>query len=260
MNTFIRASMRKWIPVWSSIGLAVLLGVFLFLNAPVPASAHVDEPILSTCGKAEIDGQVNTSEWSSAVQRSFETVTAKPVPLSGTLYVMNTRNSLYIGITINDDEFTTSAPTVDRGDGFRIDFDNDHSGTLLALYDDALLVNAGLPQFDDLYVYNITHGSIQSDDLDGGSINGLGAAARVNSLNHFEVKHTLCSGDSHDFCLNPVSASTIGFRLEYLDAQSIDLFGGTYFYPDMSNTSEADIVIANCPLADYNVFLPMITR
>ena len=40
------------------------------------------------------------------------------IPFTATLYVMNSGYYLYMGITINDDEFTTSGTWLPKGDGF----------------------------------------------------------------------------------------------------------------------------------------------
>jgi hypothetical protein len=46
-------------------------------------------------------------------------------------------------VTVNDDEFSTYGQYLPAGDGFRIDLDNDHSGSLFALDADVLGVFAG---------------------------------------------------------------------------------------------------------------------
>jgi hypothetical protein len=176
-------------------------------------------------------------------------------PFTATLYVMNSGYDLYLGITINDDEFSTVGTWLPQGDGFRIDFDNDHSGSLFALGDDVLDIAAGSPQFGDAYIYNEATKSARSDVEGGGTADGAGSASRVGGLNHFELRHPLCSGDSLDFCLHP--GDTVGFRLEYLDAQADGSFGGSQLYPGAGNTAEADIVIGQCSVATWFVYLPL---
>jgi hypothetical protein len=171
---------------------------------------------------------------------------------------MNSGTDLYMGITINDDEFTTIGKFLPQGDGFRIDFDNDLSGSLFTLGDDVLGINAGPPQFGDGYIYNTEFHSAQSDDKGGGTVDGAGAASRVGDLNHFELLHPLCSGDALDFCLHP--GDSVGFRLEYLDAVSLEEFGGSQFFPGSLNTSEASIVIGQCSTPGALIFLPLIIR
>ncbi len=60
---------------------------------------------------------------------------------------MNSRSFLYIGITINDDEFTSYADFLPYGDIFIIIFDDDHSGSLFQLNDNVLSLVAGSPNF-----------------------------------------------------------------------------------------------------------------
>jgi hypothetical protein len=251
-------------PIWLSIGILLLVAVFIILvfsvnDSSMDASAHANPVFGPACGKATMDGNVQTAEWSGASKKTFPmTAGSVTTTFTATLYVMNSGNYLYLGITINDNEFTTYGEFLSQGDGFRIDFDNDHSGSVEGLNDDVLVISAGSPQFHDSYVYNLT-GSSDSDTSGGGTSDGSGAASRINNLNHFELRHPLCSGDTLDFCLHP--ANVVGVRLEYLDAQADHSFGGTQFYPGTSNTSIADIVIASCsPLSDMYTYLPLVRK
>jgi hypothetical protein len=198
---------------------------------------------------------VTSGEWSTASKQTFLMQGASPTQLTATLYVMNSANNLYLGLTIDDDEFSTVGEFLSKGDGFRIDFDNDHGGTLFSLGDEVLNSNAGLPQFGDKYIYNPGPASSDDDVDNGGTTDGSSIASRVNNKNHFEIEHPLCSGDSLDFCLN--SSDVVGFRLEYLDAEANGDFGGSYRFPGASNTSQADIVIADCTFDSY---IPIIMK
>jgi hypothetical protein len=251
-------SIWRWIPLL--LGIAALTIIVSTLKTPPShVSAHSGNIFGPACGKATIDGNVDPAEWSSASTQTFQMNSPNiATPLTASLYVMNSADTLYLGITINDDEFSTYAEFLPAGDGFRIDFDNDHSGSLFALYDDVLGVSAGAPQFGDGYIYDEVNHSSQADVLGGGTSDGTGAASRVGDLNHFEFKHPLCSGDSLDFCLHP--GDTIGFRLEYLDARSDGSFGGTLLFPGFENTSEADIVIGQCSMADFFIHLPLLMK
>jgi len=244
------------------LGCGIFSAVILLLtlgSPPPPVSAHSGGTFGPNCGQATIDGVVNSDEWSTASKTTIQMVPpGSATPFSATLYVMNSKNFLYIGITINDDEFTTYANTLPGGDGFRIDFDNNNSGTLFALNDDVLSVYAALSQFEDAYIYNGATSSARSDIDGGGTHDGFGAASRLGDLNHFELIHPLCSGDSLDFCLQPTN--TVGFRLEYLDAEANGTFGGTQLYPGTTDTSESDIVIGNCAIPDIFIFLPFVSR
>lgn len=216
----------------------------------IAQAADIYSPV---CGKAVIDGIVNPAEWSGVSTKTFLMVDPRnQQTLECTLRVMNDRNYLYIGLTINDDEFSTQAEFLPQGDGFRIDFDNDHSGSLFAVGDDTLIIKAGSPQFQDGYIVGGTSSS--EDTTAGGTSDGTGAASRQGSLNNFELKHPLCSGDLLDFCLHP--GDIVGFRLEYLDAGAGGTHDGSYFYPGSTNTSLADIVIADCSF----IYLPLISK
>ena len=249
-------------PLWSRIAIVLAIAALTVLvssleSSPNTVFAHSGDVFGAACGAATVDGVVNSAEWSGASTKTFQMHTASATPFTATLYVMNAGYYLYLGLTVNDDEFSTYGQYLPQGDAVRVDFDNDHSGSLFALGDDALTVGADSPQFADRYVYNLPS-AIRSDVNGGGTSDGMGAARRVGGLNHFELRHPLCSGDSLDFCLHP--GDTVGFRLEYLDAQADGSFGGTQFFPGASTTSEADIVIGQCSTPDFLIYVPLVKR
>jgi hypothetical protein len=180
MNTVTRKGKSIFLLIGVLLPVAAFTALILAMRQPpIHVSAHSGDVFGPACGTATMDGNVKTAEWSTASKKTFQMVThgGKP-PFTATLYVMNSGYYLYLGITINDDEFTTYADYLDHGDGWRIDFDNNHSGTLEALNDDVLGIAAGLPQFDDSYIYNLS-GSSTSDVKGGGRSDGAGAASRV---------------------------------------------------------------------------------
>ena len=227
---------------------------------PIPAAAHSSDVFGPACGKPMIDGEVVPGEWNTASQQTFIMVNGTETEqLTATLHVMNSANNLYLGLTIDDDEFSTVGNFLSRGDGFRIDFDNDHGGTIFTVGDDVLGTNAGLPQFaDNFIVGNPAPGSSAEDADNGGTSDGSSVASRVGNNNHFELAHPICSGDSLDFCLKP--GDTVGFRLEYLDAETNGDFGGTSFFPGLTDTSESDIIIGDCSVGDIDTHLPVILK
>ena len=231
--------------------------VTLILIAPQQASAISRDTYGPACGRPVIDGEVQPLEWETAYTQTVQLHSGSvSEPFTATVRVMNAANNLYIGITIDDDEFTTKGEFLDAGDGFRIDFDNDNGSALFTLDDDVLSANAGLPQFGDSYIKGTPAPSSSADDVDGGGSNdGAAAASRVGDLNHFEIKHPLCSGDEKDFCLLP--GGLVGFRLEYLDAEGDGSFGGSFRYPGSSDTDQADIIISVCNIPDLYIYLPL---
>ena len=241
------------------LAAAAFMGLLLYLKySTIPVSADSSDAFGPACGTATLDGNVNPEEWSSASTQTFQMVRpAGGDPFTATLYVMNSGSDLYLGITINDDEFSTYAPTLQQGDGFRIDFDNDHGGSLFALGDDVLWIYAGLPQFGDGYIDIDQEESAMPDGTAGGTLDGVGAASRVGDLNHFELRHPLCSGDALDFCLHP--GGTVGFRLKYFDVQAEE-YSGPQFFPGSSDTSEADILIGQCSIPGIFIYLPLIIK
>jgi hypothetical protein len=237
--------------------LLTLLFLGLNINRPHQAvSAHSGDVFGPACGAATLDGQVDPIEWSGAAIQTFLMQSANSTPLTATLRVMNSGHYLYLGITIADDEFTPLGQYLPQGDGFRIDFDNDHDGALFTLGDDVLDINAGSPQFTDNYIDGDPAPSSSDQDITGGgTTDGAGDASRVAALNHFELKHPLCSGESLDFCLG--AGDIVGFRLEYLDAEANGDFGGSRFFPGSPATSVADILIGPCTAPDLFIYLPV---
>ena len=241
--------------LWAVVELSLTI-----YDQPKPAAAHSSDVFGPACGKPSIDGELMPGEWSTASQQTFIMVNGTETEqLTATLNVMNSANKLYLGITIDDDEFSTVGEFLSHGDGFRIDFDNDHGGTLFTVGDEVLGTNAGLPQFHDSSVDGDPVPTSSSEDVDnGGTSDGSSVASRVGNNNHFELAHPICSGDSLDFCLKP--GDTVGFRLEYLDAETNGDFGGSYLFPGALVTSEADIVIGDCSIPDIDIYIPMILK
>lgn len=259
-----RTVARRWASAWLPVRVLVVIAACAVLLAspavaPASVSAHSGHVFGPACGAATIDGVVKPGEWNGASRKTFAMVNPSGGnSFTATLYVMNGVGGLYLGITIDDDELSTVGEWLPQGDSFRIDFDNDHSGTLFALGDDVLSAAAGAPQFQDSYIVDPANQSARSDADAGGTENGLAAASRVGGLNHFEVRHPLCSGDSLDFCLSP--GDTVGFRLEYLDAQADGAFGSSQCYPGSGSTAEADIIVAHCAPLDFRRYLPLVKR
>jgi len=228
--------------------------------APRPASPYTGEAFGPACGAATIDGVIDPAEWVNASVQTFQMVPpGSGNPFTATLYMMNSGYYLYMGITINDDEFSTYGNYLPQGDTLRIDFDNDHSGSLFTQKDDVLLISAGSPQFQDNYIVgDPISSSNRADANGGGTSDGAGAASRVGELNHFELRHPLCSGDALDICLHP--ADIVGFRLEYLDAQADGSYGGVQFFPSRFDTSIEDIAVGTCSAVDLFNYLPLIKK
>ena len=259
MNITTKKDRLKWFFVYILLVIAAFAVLISIPNiSPIRVSAHSGDVFGSACGMATIDGNVGSVEWSNASTRTFQMVSPGGAPpFTVTLHIMNSGYYLYMGITINDDEFSKIGDYLPQGDAFIINFDNNHSGSLYQMDNAVLALSAGFPQFEDRYVYNLS-GSNMADINGGGTADGVGATSRVNNLNHFEVKHPLCSGDSLDFCLHP--SDIVGFRLRYLDAEANGSFGSAQYYPGSSETSEADIMIGTCSVSDIFVYLPLIQK
>ena len=232
----------------------VILVTLLILMLPEHARANGRDLYGPACGKPVVDGVLEPMEWADAYTQTIQLHSGSvPEPFTATLHVMNTANNLYLGITIDDDEFTTQAQYLPEGDGFRIDFDNDNGTNLFDIDDDVLSVNAGTPQFEDDHIIG---GTTSGADVDyEGTEDGHGAASRVADLNHFDIQHPLCSGDKKDFCL--YADDKVGFRLEYFDAKGDGSFGGSFLYPGSQDTDQADIQVSPCAIPDLYFYLPL---
>ena len=137
---------RMHTPAWVLIAtILAIAAITVFVSSikspPTSVSAHSGNVFGPACGAATLDGVINAGEWSSASKQTFQMYSpGGEDPLTATLYVMNSGHYLYLGITVNDDEFSDYGQYLPDGDAFRIDFDNDHSGSLFALGDDVLSI------------------------------------------------------------------------------------------------------------------------
>ena len=252
---------NRQIRVLICVLVVMLVSAFLTValeNMSIRTHAESAVKINATCGMPTIDGNISTIEWSNAATLTVPMITSAPVPYTTTLYVMNSANYLYLGYTINDEEFSPRAEYLPEGDTFLTNFDNDLSGSIYELENNVLSLSAGVPQYEDRYIYNLPS-SNQSDPEGGGTMDGIGVANRVDSLNHFEIEFPLCSGDTLDFCLHPTDVT--GFRLEYLDAEADESFGGSHLFPGTTESSMAELVIGDCStVPDQFIYLPMVRR
>ena len=260
MDITIRKDRRMWVLISVLLVIVIFALLTIFLKEmSIRVQAHSGDVFNATCGMPTIDGNVSSLEWSNAVTMTTQMISpgAAP-PFTTTLHIMNSANYLYMGFTINDDEYTTKGEYLPEGDTFLTIFDNDNSGSVYELNNHVVALSAGVPQYEDRYLYNVT-GSNDSDLIGGGTADGEGATSRVDDLNHFEMKFPLCSGDTLDFCLHP--SDIVGFRLEYLDAEGDGSFGSSQFFPGSSETDAADIVIGACStIPDLFVYLPLIRK
>ena len=210
------------------------------------------------CGEPTINGEVDALEWENAYSMTFSMVSSGD-PLTGTLYVMNGASNLYLGFTINDDELTLAGLYMGEGDYLRIDFDNDNGGSLFTIDDDVLSVYAAPPHFYDAYIWQTSSSSTRDDSFGGGGTHGIGVMGRIGDLNHMELKHPICSGDSKDFCLTP--GQRVGFRLEYLDTEGYVNPPVSYFFPGSTFEDTAEWEIGSCgDFLDIHNYLPLILR
>ncbi len=133
--------------------------------------------------------------------------------LTGTLYVMQDWENLYLGFIINDDELTVGDWYGILGDTLEINFDDDNSGALYEVGENKITVDSVTPFWDAHYV-NTSGGSSVDTQQDG-----QGYLTRQGGTNHVELAFPLCSGDSDDFCLT--GGDVLGLQLQYNDYDTL---------------------------------------
>lgn len=177
-----------------------------------PAIAHNGQ-VLTGYGAPTIDGTLSQDEWNHAGTVDFSVNIPGSTTVTGTLYVMNDGNNLYLAIEF---PYTTSPTLLGNTAGFA--FDNDHGGgTELQSGDDNINFSAGGAGFSDLYTSLIcpdpqTICAVRDTDS-GGTKDGSGAFSNDGGgITVYEFSHPLKSADdTHDFSLTV--GDTIGFRL-----------------------------------------------
>jgi len=219
-----------------------------------PVSAFFQPLFHPGYGTATIDGYVDPVEWATADSLSLPMLGGSGA-LTGTFYVMQSATDLYLGFTIDDDEYTQDPEGLYGiyGDLIMIDFDDNNNGILFEAGENKLHSYSYDPWFRDSHYTGIAESS-QSDIDGGGASNGSGMSARHADKNHFEISFPLCSGDSgFDFCLQP--GDTLGFRIEYIDAYKDPGFNySAMFYPG----TEVYDSLALITTGDFYTYLPLI--
>jgi hypothetical protein len=245
--------MRKTI-IQSCIRGVLLAGVFVLvlslsgLGEVRAVSMHQFEPGI---GSAVIDGYVDPTEWAAADSYAL---TMTNSTMTGTLYVMQSMTDLYLGFTIDDDEFTTGEKFGLYGDTVQFEFDDDNSGLLFDVGENKVTIFAATPFYRDAHFVNTT-GSSHTDISEGGEENGEGLSARHADKNHYELRFPLCSGDDYDFCLGP--GRIFGLRVKYYDMvpDNEDFAYSAHLYPG----GELDSLVTIQTWA-LNNYLPLICR
>ncbi len=173
-----------------------------------------------------IDGNIDTSsEWASAATTQINFGWT----YSGTLYVMNDEENLYIAAKISDADLT-------QGDILVILFDNDNNGIGWENGEDQLQL-VGSDDFGDDYFQDLF---LNDDVLDGGTKDGDAKASSDGSFNYYEFKHPIDSADdSHDISLS--EGSTVGITFQYMD-ETVNYWGG---WPSPSAPSWAKVTIVS---------------
>lgn len=245
--------MRKMI-LKSGMWCVLLVGVIalvLSLCGPGEVWAVSEHLFIPGIGSAVIDGYIDPTEWAAADSYAL-TMTSST--MTGTLYVMQSLTDLYLGFTIDDDEFTTGEKVGLYGDTLQFHFDDDNSGLMYDVGENKVTIFAADPFYRDQHYIN-TDGGSTSDIAVGGETNGQGASARHGDLNHYELRFPLCSGDSYDFCLGP--GSIIGLQIKYYDMvpDNGDFVYTAHLYPGSELTS-----LVTIKLFGLYTYLPLIRR
>ncbi len=201
--------------------------------------------------KPTIDGNIETSEWAAA-DTYTQVMYGSNTGLTGTLYVMQDKENLYLGFIIDDDELTVGNWYGILGDTLEISFDDNNSGSLYEVGENKVTINSVTPYYDSHFVN--TSGSTAADAQQ----DGQGILARQGSTNHVELAFPLCSGDADDFCLT--AGSVLGLQLQYTDYDTLTAVpsptpDGSRL-PGQENYELVTIEI----LTIYDVFMPLICK
>jgi len=216
--------------LWFKVIFLLALFVAIFLFNAVDLKAHKGGYTFQSWAYSSptIDGNIDEDEWKFANTASFYLGEG----YTGTLYIMNDADNLYVAAIVTDDDFSNT-------DGFYINFDNDNNGVYPESGDDYLYVKLG--SLNDGYLTDALNTA--SDTSGGGTQDGLGAMANDASFNYYEFKHPIDSADDpHDFSL--AAGSTVGFRIRYFDG---DGTGYTEYWPGETPEEFGDIVVASLP-------------
>ncbi|WP_455364595.1 hypothetical protein, partial [[Eubacterium] cellulosolvens] len=226
--------------------ILALLVLSLLTARPQTINAHKAGSTFQAWAAASpsIDGNIGTDEWKYADSRDFDLGGG----YTGTLYVMNDANNLYIAAKVVDDNFEDGAwPDTD---GFYLLFDNDNNGVWPEDYDEYIYISS------NDFVDGVIIGSLKTDDSEGGTEDGSGAMSDGGGENLFEISHPLDSADnSYDFSLT--AGDTVGFRMRYHDG---DGSGYTSAWGGDTGAEFGDIVVASSPptLSAYTTVTPTI--
>ena len=190
-----------------------------------------------------IDGIIHSNEWSTADEATFGPITVGAQSITGTLYMMNDGQNLYIAVSIEGDNDFNSP-----NDGFRVFFDNNHGGGVAPEQGDDDVIANGALAIGDLF-YDTGTGTGNWDNLNGGTSDGQSSGSRQGSSNQFELSHPLNDADdTHDFSLS--LGQTVGFSLHILvddniyDLSAFDL-GSTW--PSLHPSAYANYLVASQP-------------
>ncbi|PKO12063.1 MAG: hypothetical protein CVU39_25940 [Chloroflexi bacterium HGW-Chloroflexi-10] len=229
---------------------AMFAAVFVFnSSATIHKVSASDDPALAAgFGTAAIDGVIDPTEWAAADVASIQMIFSSPY-LNGSLYVMQDSTNLYLGFTVDDDELSTFYWYGFYGDTLEINFDDNNSGTLYDVGENKVILGAYDPWIEDLHFIGTTGTAAFDPQQDG-----EGRATRVGDKNHYELSFPLCSGDIHDFCLEP--GDVAGLQLQYNDIYADGAAPLAYLFPDDQLDALVTITLMEYP----SIFLPLIVR
>jgi len=202
-------------------------------------------------GTPVIDGNVEISEWAAA-DTYTQVMYGSNTDLTGSLYVLQDKENIYLGFIIDDDELTIGDWYGLLGDTLEIDFDDNNSGELFEEGENRVTIDAVTPYRDAHFVN--TSGSSDEDAQQ----DGQGYLARQGNNNHFELAFPLCSGDADDFCL--AGGSVLGLQITYDDYDANTAEPSPT--PDASTLpGQEDYELVTIEiLTIYDIFLPLISK
>ena len=185
----------------------IFLSAFLLV---MPVSAHypgADINCPKTALAPTIDGAFSAGEWDDASATPVEFLFLTDENLTGVFYTKHDHNSLYVALVIDDPD------DAELYDGFGLEFDEGHTGTLSDA-DSGVLVLGNGACYWDLW-FNETSGNWEGDTTDLCDFSFIASISGYTHVWEFAIPFDM--GDIEDLDITPTPGKTIGLNLQYFD-------------------------------------------
>lgn len=188
-----------------------LAGGLLFGCAEEHTPMSPSEPTAAQrLARVKIDGAISNNEWRDAASLDFM-VNAPEGLVPARLLAQRDDSHLYLAVVVQ-----RSAGDANTATAFEFDSDND--GVPFEEFDDAFGAG-GFPGsggcFDGYRAIDASSSFDESDDLDGGTNDCVGALGSTATTTTYEMRQPLNGGDIHDIAVGK-ALRQVGFELDVL--------------------------------------------